>query len=68
MATGTIKRIVRDRGFGFIKPEGKGDELFFHRTGLASGVDFDSLQEGERVSYDEEDSKKGPRATDIERA
>ena len=63
MANGTIKRLVRDRGFGFIRDEG-GQEWFFHRTSVNEGR-FEELNEGERVSFDEEPSSKGPRAGNI---
>jgi len=60
---GTIKRVVRDRGFGFIlTPDGK--EVFFHRNGL-EGMDFDSLRGGTTVELDVEQSEKGPRATNV---
>ena len=60
MPGGTIKRIVRDRGFGFIRDDG-GQEWFFHRSSVEGS--FDQLNEGQRVSFDEEPSGKGPRAT-----
>src|SRR5687767_3123069 len=63
MPSGTIKRLVRDRGFGFIRDEG-GQEWFFHRSSVEAGS-FDQLNEGERVSFDEEPSAKGPRAGNI---
>jgi CspA family cold shock protein len=59
--TGTIKKIVADRGFGFIAAE-DGIEYFFHRSGLDRVLNFDSLQGGERVQFDIEPSQKGPRA------
>ena len=62
MPRGTIKRLVRDRGFGFIRDEG-GQEWFFHRSGVEG--DFESLTEGQRVSFEEEDSPKGPRAARV---
>jgi CspA family cold shock protein len=54
MATGTIASL-RDRGFGFIRPDGASSngELFFHHTALTSAP-FDELREGQRVSFDEE--------------
>ena len=64
MPTGTIKKLVSDRGFGFIAAE-DGREYFFHRTGLDSAVNFDSLAGGERVSFEIEPSQKGPRANRI---
>ena len=49
MPTGTIKKLVADRGFGFIAAE-DGKEFFFHRSGTEG--DFDSLQGGEKVSFE----------------
>jgi CspA family cold shock protein len=63
VANGTIKRLVRDRGFGFIRDDG-GQEWFFHRSSVKAGS-FDQLNEGQRVSFDEEPSQKGPRAGNI---
>jgi cold shock protein len=61
MPTGTIKKLVSDRGFGFIAAE-DGKEYFFHRSGLDSSLNFDSLSGGERVNFEIEASQKGPRA------
>jgi CspA family cold shock protein len=60
---GTIKRIVRDRGFGFIRST-DGQEVFFHRNGLQQ-MDFDSLKEGATVEFEVEQSEKGPRANNV---
>jgi CspA family cold shock protein len=60
---GTIKRVIRDRGFGFIRAA-DGQEVFFHRTGLQQ-LNFDSLREGERVEFEMERGEKGPRATSV---
>lgn len=66
MATGQIKRLVRDRGFGFIRPEGESEDVFFHSS--ATGGMFDSLNEGQNVEFDKEndprDSKRS-RAVNI---
>src|SRR4029077_1251202 len=59
MSTGTIKRLVRDRGFGFIRDDG-GQEWVFHRSSVEGS--FDQLNEGQRVSFEEEPAAKGPRA------
>src|SRR6266566_2256735 len=67
MPTGTIKKLVSDRGFGFIAAE-DGKEYFFHRTGLDSSVNYDSLAGGARVSFEIEPSQKGPRANRIKLA
>jgi cold shock protein len=64
VTTGTIKKVVADRGFGFIAAE-DGKEYFFHRDGLQASLDFDRLAIGERVSFEVEQSPKGPRATQV---
>lgn len=53
MATGQIKRLVRDRGFGFIRPEGASEDIFFH-TSSVQGAMFDDLSEGQNVEFDRE--------------
>lgn len=63
--SGTIKRMVRDKGFGFIQPDGGGDDLFFHRSTLVGAV-FEQLTEETRVTYDVGRSAKGPRAENVE--
>ena len=67
MASGTIKKVVADRGFGFISGEDE-KEYFFHRDGLDSSLDFDRLVGGESVEFDVEQSPKGPRATKVRAA
>jgi cold shock protein len=67
VTTGTIKKVVSDRGFGFIAAE-DGKEYFFHRDGLNASLDFDRLTGGERVSFDVEQSPKGPRAKNVQSA
>ena len=59
--TGTVKKIVAERGFGFITAE-DGQEYFFHRSGLDSSLSFETLAADERVSFEVERSDKGPRA------
>lgn len=63
---GTIKRLT-DKGFGFIAPEGQEKDVFFHSSALADMV-FDELREGDAVSFEVEDSEKGPRAVNVTRA
>jgi CspA family cold shock protein len=67
VATGSIKKVVADRGFGFIAAE-DGKEFFFHRSGLDPSIDFDRLMGGERVEFEVEASPKGPRATQVRAA
>jgi len=64
---GSIKKIVTDKGFGFIAQEGADKDLFFHRNSLV-GVQFDELKEGDAVTFDVEDSAKGPNAVNVKRA
>ena len=67
MTTGTIKKVVSDRGFGFITAE-DGNDYFFHRNELDSSLDFDRLNGGERVSFEVQSSPKGPRAARVQSA
>ncbi len=67
MATGTIKRVVGDRGFGFIAAEDD-KEYFFHRSALDPSLDFDRLAGGEKVEFTIEQSPKGPRANTVRAA
>ena len=67
LTTGTIKKVVADRGFGFITAA-DAKEYFFHRNSLDSTLDFDRLVGGERVTFEIEDSPKGPRASKVQAA
>ena len=60
---GTIKKVVRQRGFGFIAVE-NGKDIFFHRS---SAAEFDSLEEGDSVEFDVEQSPKGARAANVKK-
>jgi len=70
MSNGTIKRLVTDKGFGFITPDDKAElpagkeDLFFHTTAVVGGT-IDGLQEGQKVSYTLGDGPKGPQATEV---
>ena len=50
MPKGTIRRLMTDRGYGFIQAEGR-EDIFFHRSEL-QGVDYSSLREGQQVEFD----------------
>jgi cold shock protein len=65
MPTGTVKWFSDDKGFGFVTPDEGGKDLFVHHSAIA-GSGFRSLQEGARVSYDEEPSDKGPKAVNVQ--
>jgi CspA family cold shock protein len=63
---GTIKKIVMERGFGFITPDGGGGDIFFHCTSLPEKSDFDGLSEGQNVSFEKGEGKGGrPKAEDV---
>jgi len=63
MNAGKIKKLVSDRGFGFIS-DTDGREVFFHQNSLVE-VKFEALTEEQAVSYDIEKSDKGPRAINV---
>lgn len=62
MQTGKVAKIT-DRGFGFISREGEEKDLFFHMNEFDG--DFDSLTEGQAVSFEVEDGQKGPSAVQV---
>ena len=67
MATGTITRLVRDRGFGFIKAADSSEDIFFHSSSV-NETTFDELSEGQEVEFDTEPDPKQPnrsRATSV---
>ena len=61
--SGTIKRLVRDKGFGFISAGGQ-EEYFFHSS-ACEGMRFDDLREGQQVSFEAGRGPKGPRAENV---
>lgn len=63
MHKGKIKKLVRERGFGFIS-DTDGSEVFFHQSSLVD-VQFDALSEGGDVEFEVEKSPKGPRAINV---
>ena len=60
---GTIKRLVREKGFGFVAAA-DGNEYFFHQSAV-SGGQFDTLKEGQAVTFDTGQGPKGPRAENV---
>ena len=62
MPQGTIKKLISEKGFGFI--EGEKGELFFHHSAV-EGTAFESLHEGQKVEYTEGRGPKGPRAESV---
>lgn len=67
MPTGKIKKVVADKGFGFIRCD-DGQDVFFHHSAVADRQ-FDSLAEGQQVEYAIEqggkNQGKGPRASSV---
>ena len=59
--TGTVKRLIHDKGFGFVAAA-DGAEYFFHQSACA---EFDSLREGQAVTFDKGQGPKGPRAENV---
>jgi cold shock protein len=64
MPTGTVKWFSDEKGFGFITPDEGGKDLFVHHTGINSDG-YSSLAEGAKVSFDTEESDKGPKAVNV---
>ncbi len=62
MPQGTIKRLVSDRGFGFV--EGESGDVFFHHSSV-EGVNFEELSEGQMLEYELGEGPKGPRAVNV---
>ena len=62
MPQGVIKKLVADKGFGFIAAEA--GDLFFHHSAV-EGVAFETLREGQTVEYTEGSGPKGPRAENV---
>tara|TARA_B100000315_G_C14403368_1_gene507528 strand:- start:471 stop:683 length:213 start_codon:yes stop_codon:yes gene_type:complete len=64
MPNGIIRRLITDRGFGFIQT-GEGTDLFFHRNDL-QGIEFDTLREGQEVEFDTGKGRDGrPQAISV---
>lgn len=64
MSSGTVKWFNEKKGFGFITPDGGGDDLFVHHTNI-SGEGFRTLADGQKVEYDAAQGKKGMEATNV---
>ena len=66
MAQGTVKWFSDEKGYGFISPDEGGDDLFVHHSGIV-GNGFKSLEEGNKVSYEATQGKKGMQADNVSR-
>ena len=67
MAQGTVKWFSEDKGYGFITPDEEGKDLFVHYSSI-DGAGFKSLNEGEKVSYEAGQGRKGPQAESVSKA
>jgi len=67
MATGTVKWFNDAKGFGFITPDGGGEDLFAHFSAI-QGQGFKTLKEGQKVSFDVTKGQKGLQAANIRAA
>ena len=66
MQSGTIVK-TNEKGFGFIKPDGGGKDMFFHVTGMQDRSQFDGLKPDDRVQYTVDQTGDRPRAIDVAR-
>jgi CspA family cold shock protein len=64
MPQGTVKWFNPDKGFGFIKPESDGEDLFVHFSAIQV-PGYKTLEEGQRVSFEVTQGQKGPQANDV---
>jgi cold shock protein len=67
MAQGTVKWFSDEKGYGFISPDDGGEDLFVHHTGIA-GSGFKSLEEGQKVTYEATQGRKGMQTEQVSRA
>jgi len=67
MAQGTVKWFNEDKGYGFISPDEGGDDLFVHYSGIV-GNGYKSLEEGEKVTYEAVQGRKGMQAENVSKA
>ncbi len=67
MPQGTVKWFSQDKGYGFITPDDGSEDVFVHFSGIA-GEGFRNLEEGEKVSYEVTEGRRGLQATNVSKA
>ena len=67
MPQGTVKWFNNEKGYGFITPDDGSEDLFVHHTGIAGGGGFKSLDEGEKVTYEAVQGRRGMQAENVSR-
>jgi CspA family cold shock protein len=67
MAQGTVKWFSEEKGYGFISPDEGDEDLFVHYSGI-EGAGFRSLEEGEKVTYEVTQGRKGMQAENVSKA
>jgi CspA family cold shock protein len=66
MQRGTVKWFSSEKGFGFIKPQDGGDDVFVHHSNVGNGME-DDLRDGETVEFETEQTPKGLSALNVSR-
>lgn len=64
MSQGTVKWFNAEKGYGFITPDEGGGDVFVHYTAIET-TGYKTLEEGQRVNFDVEQSDKGPQASSV---
>ena len=67
MPQGTVKWFNNEKGYGFVTPDDGSEDLFVHYTGIAGGGGFKSLDEGEKVTYEAVQGRRGIQAENVSR-
>jgi len=62
---GTIKRLMRDKGFGFITPDDGSEDVYFNRSRVEGRTQFEDLREGDEVQFQVKPGDKGPQAVGV---